>query len=38
MNGPYENVLLGAFIFRLGYKMGELGKLKNKQFAANLFQ
>jgi hypothetical protein len=38
MKGPYENVLLGAFIFRLGYKMGESGKLKNTTFAANLFQ
>jgi hypothetical protein len=38
MKGPYENVLLGAFIFRLGYKMGESGKLQNTPFAANLFQ
>ena len=38
MKGPYENVLLGAFVFRLGYKMGESGKLKNTPFAANLFQ
>jgi hypothetical protein len=38
MKGPYENVLLGAFIFRLGYKMGESGKLENTPFAANLFQ
>jgi hypothetical protein len=38
MKGPYENVLLGAFIFRLGYKMGDSGKLKNTPFAASLFQ
>jgi hypothetical protein len=38
MKGPYENVLLGAFIFRLGYKMGDSDKLKNTPFAANLFQ
>jgi hypothetical protein len=38
MKGPYENVLLGAFIFRLGYIMGESSKLKNTTFAANLFQ
>jgi hypothetical protein len=38
MKGPYENVLLGAFIFRLGYKMGQSRKLENEQFAANLFQ
>jgi hypothetical protein len=38
MKGPYENVLLGAFILRLGYKMGESGKLKNTPSAANLFQ
>ena len=38
MKGLYENVLLGAFIFRLGYKMGETGKLKNTPFSPNLFQ
>ena len=38
MKCPYENLFLGAFIFRLGYKMGEVRKLKNTPFAANLFQ
>lgn len=38
MKGPYENVLLGAFIFKLRYKMGESGKLKNTPFPTSLFQ
>ena len=28
MEDLYENVLFGTFIFKLGYKMGELGSLK----------
>jgi hypothetical protein len=38
MKDPYENVLIGEFIFRLGYRMGEAGKLKDSKFSLNLYQ
>src|ERR1700730_13010844 len=36
MKDLYENVLIGEFIFRLGYKMGEFGRLKHENVALNL--
>jgi hypothetical protein len=38
MKDLYENVLIGEFIFRLGYKMGEHGKLEHENISLNLLQ
>jgi hypothetical protein len=38
MKDLYENALIGEFILRLGYKMGECGTLEHENLSLNLLQ
>jgi hypothetical protein len=38
MKDLYENALIGEFILRLGYKMGDCGTLEHEDFSFNLLQ